>query len=440
LASVLLASTAWWSSPAQLAIAIARAGCEVAAIYPAKGHPLSKTKAVSTRFVYRPFRPWRSLLDAILASRPQAIIPCDDRAVVHLHQLYEASQRMGDAGTYVGNLIEHSLGPADSFSVVSSRDALWQAARAENILLPEMKVIGSLADLQDWCGSRPSPWVLKADGTWGGHGVKIVNTYHEASAVYEAARRPIKTAAMLKQMFVNRDPFWATSWWTRSRPTISVEDVIEGRPANCVAFCVNGQILALTTVEVICAQSATGPATVVQITENRQMSDTAARLVARLKLTGFYGFDFMIDDQDRQAYLIEMNPRAALPCHLRMDKGQDLIGALMSYVGSNHLRVPPDLERSRAFAYFPQAWHTRVPDDLLRKVHHDVPWGEPELVEELLKIPWPDRSFLARMSDRLGGNAFESRSRHSCVFAEAAANVQVQCECERARSMGAGMR
>jgi hypothetical protein len=191
-----------------------------------------------------------------------------------------------------------------------------------------------------------------------------------------------------------------------------------------VAFCRDGHILGLIAVEVVSAQSVTGPATVVRVIDNRQMSAAAEKLAARLKLSGFYGFDFMIADRDRQAFLIEMNPRTALPCHLRLGRGQDLIGALASDVGSNLQGIVTDYEKGRAFAYFPQAWHTRVPDDVMKKVHHDVPWNEPDLVNELLRVPWPDRSFSARALDRIRDNAFEDRSRDSCVFSDAAANLQ----------------
>lgn len=415
-----------------MAIAIARAGCDVAAVYPAKGHPLAKTNAVSRSFVYRPFRPLDSLLSAIAAYQPRMLVPCDDRAVVHLHELFAAAQTMGDVGPSIADLVERSLGAATSFRVVSSRFALWQAARAENIRVPEMNVIQSRADLADWCGRRPAPWILKADGSWGGHGVVIVNTPKEAAHAYESMRRPVTGPAVLKRMLVNRDPFWVGVWRANSNPTINIQDVIQGRPANCVAFCRDGRVLGLIAVEVVSAQSITGPATVVQVIENRQMSLAAESLAARLKLSGFYGFDFMISDRDRQAFLIEMNPRTALPCHLRLGRGQDLIGALASDIGSNVQGIAADFEGSRAFAYFPQAWHTRVPDDVMKRVHHDVPWDEPDLVKELLRIPWPDRSLLARALDRLRNNAFDDRSRQSCVFEEAAAHLRQANQAPRA--------
>lgn len=246
---------------------------------------------------------------------------------------------------------------------------------------------------------------------------------------------PLSTAAMLKRMLVNRDRFWVETWREHSRPELSAQEFIEGRPANCVAFCVKGQILALIAVEVVSAQSVTGPATVVQVVKNVQMSDTAQKLAAHLNLSGFYGFDFMIRDSDQRVFLVEMNPRTALPCHLRLDDGRDLVGALANHLGVATTPNPTLLSKSRAFAYFPQAWYSGVPGDLLRSVHHDVPWDEPKLVKDLVQIPWPDRGVLARASDRLRNKTFRQRSRQGAVFPTAAANLIREIKSESARSI-----
>ena len=112
------------------------------------------------------FQPLESLLEAVSQTRPEMIVPCDDRAVTHLHQLHAAATEMGEAGIWIKNLIEKSIGPPESFAVASSRFRLWQVAKAENVLVPEMKLLASLTDLDSWRRDRPLPWILKADGSW----------------------------------------------------------------------------------------------------------------------------------------------------------------------------------------------------------------------------------------------------------------------------------
>jgi hypothetical protein len=42
-------------------------------------------------------------------------------------------------------------------------------------------------------------------------------------------------------------------------------------------------------------------------------------------------------------------------------------------------------------AYFPQAWQSDSNCRWLEEGYHDVPWTEPELVRELVKIPQTNR-------------------------------------------------
>jgi hypothetical protein len=67
-------------------------------------------------------------------------------------------------------------------------------------------------------------------------------------------------------------------------------------------------------------------------------------------------------------------------------------------------------------AYFPQAWHWDPKSELLQKSYHDVPWEEPELVHELSRLPYPDRSILARIANVLQRKTFEHRAARGGVF------------------------
>jgi len=100
---ILLASTMPWASGARLAIGLSRVGCKISALCASKD-PLRKTSAVDQIFPYSGFRPLRSVTAAIEVSCPQVVVPCDDRAVHHLHELYKF--RPSDA---IAALIERSL-------------------------------------------------------------------------------------------------------------------------------------------------------------------------------------------------------------------------------------------------------------------------------------------------------------------------------------------
>ena len=118
----------------------------------------------------------------------------------------------------------------------------------------------------------------------------------------------------------------------------------------------------------------------------------AARKIARrLSLSGFFGLDFVIEEGTGAAYLIEMNPRCTPPCHLRLGIGRDMIGALSAQLTGKPLSEPVSITQNNLIAYFPQALLRN--SEFLSSSYHDVPEGEPELIEELLR-PWSDRRVL----------------------------------------------
>jgi thioesterase domain-containing protein len=349
-----------------------------------------------------------SLISAAEAVAPDIIIPCDDRAVDHLHQVY--ARCAGTPASNISSLIERSLGSPASFPVVSARFKLMKIAGEEGLRIAATKLARTVEDLRSWQTELPFPWVLKADGTWGGHGVRIASNRKEAERSFVEMSRPLGVTRFAKRLIVNRDPFWVESWWNRSRPVVTVQPYIAGRPANCAVACWEGKVLAGTAVEVMSAQGPTGSATIVRVVDNPEMMLAAERLAHRLGMSGFFGLDFMIEEGSGAPFLIEMNPRCTPLCNLQLGEGRDLIGALSAQISGKPIRVLPPVTQNDVIAYFPQSWHWDGKSKLLESSFHDVPWEEPELVRELLQLPWPDRSILARLSNRFRRMTFEERA------------------------------
>jgi hypothetical protein len=226
--------------------------------------------------------------------------------------------------------------------------------------------------------------------------------------------RPLQAIPTLKRLLVNRDAFWIDSWRRHETPAVTVQAFVKGFPANCVVFSVEGQVRAGIAVEVTSAQSSTGPATTVRLTSDPQMLHAAQTIAKRLELSGFHGFDFLIDEKTGIAQLIELNARCAMPSHLRVGPDRDLTGALYQELTGSKPRPVPPIQQPDV-AYFPQAWLSDPDNPLLRNGLHDVPWSEPALVRELMRLPWPDRSLLARWSDRLRNMDYEQRSARRLV-------------------------
>src|SRR6202158_624823 len=116
----------------------------------------------------------------------------------------------------------------------------------------------------------------------------------------------------------------------------------------------------------------------------------------------------MIEDRSGATYLIEMNPRCTPLSHLQLGKGRDMIEALGAQLSSRPLHEIPPVTQNNMIAYFPQARHCK--SEFLQSSFQDIPQGEPDLVEDLLR-PWPDRSFLYRIVSKVSGFATTVKER-----------------------------
>ena len=408
---VLLTDTDRWPAPTRLAIALADAGCNVFAVCRTPGHPLLKTRAVRRTCPYRGLRPLDSLVAAIDAVQPDLIVPCDDRGVQHLHELH-AQAPVGSLAA----LIERSLGAPESYPVVSSRYQLLRIASEEQIPVPRTLRIDSMQAAKNLFSTQSSPWVLKAEGTSGGRGVRFAESANQAEQSFLELTTPPGVVEILKRLALNRDRTWLLPRRHRHPPEVIGQVCIHGRPANCAVVSWQGRVLAGFAVEVLSSSGATGPAIVSRLVEGSLMLYAAERLAARLCLSGFFGLDFMIEERTGATYLIEMNPRCTPLCHLQLGPGRDLVGALWAQLAQQSYRPRAACVDHELIAYFPQAWTTK--SEFLDASFQDVPHQDPALCHELLN-PWSERSMFGRAVDHLSWIRGRSRLPAAHVFPEA---------------------
>jgi hypothetical protein len=347
---------------------------------------------------YRGLDSLGALKSAIVASRPDIIVPCDDGVVWQLHALHAQNPELRP-------LIEYSLGSPEMYATIRSRAGVLQAAAELGIRTPATAALASEDELGKWCNGSSA--VLKADGTWGGSGVEIAHSPGEALAAYRRLAKPQGAGVTWKRLLVNRDPFAVWSWRNREAPLVTIQQFIAGRPANTMLACWKGEVLSSVTVEVICAQGATGAATVVRLIRNPEIERASRLLAQRLMLSGFHGLDFILEEGTGTAYLIELNPRCTQLGHLRLPGQGDLVGALVAALRGENPRadgdailsdtILSDTVLSNTVAFFPQAFLGNPRNPYLRRGYHDVPWEEPGLFRELLRERWPDRQLLARI-------------------------------------------
>lgn len=411
---ILVTDTNRWPVVARLVIAFRKAGCETAVLCPTPDHPAQKLSGGGLIFSYDGFEPSQSLRKAIEAFNPDLIVPCCDRGVQHLHKLHAIARSEGNSSSKLAELIERSLGSPAGFEVVSSRIKLIEAADSEGILVPKTASIECDSDLAKWTAETEAPWVLKADGTWGGQGVAVASDTTTAKRFVQQFVKRAGVVNVLKRLLLNRDRDWALFDWKHSQRSVIAQTMIEGRPANCAVVCWQGRLLAGVAVEVVKASGATGPATVVQVVVGSEMMAAAEKLARRLEISGFFGLDFVIENKTGLVYLIEMNPRCTPPSPLPLGDGRDLVQALCTQLTGHPLLTGSGIEQN-VIAYFPLGVKSLESEKSTQtaSVYRDIPVSEPELVAALLH-PKSRRSIVGRLIDRV--HQKETRDLRSVAF------------------------
>jgi formate-dependent phosphoribosylglycinamide formyltransferase (GAR transformylase) len=229
------------------------------------------------------------------------------------------------------------------------------------------------------------PFVLKADGTSGGYGVRIVHTAEEAEAAFRTLHAPASSARAAKRALIDQDFTLLWPALLRTRPVVNAQVFVNGREATSAIACSQGRIIASLHFEVIRKQSSAGHAAVVRLVENAEMSAAAEKMVRKLNLSGLHGFDFMLENKTRIAYLIEMNPRATQVGHLTLGAARDIPAALRSMASGLPIQLAPKVTDGDLIALFPQEWIRDSNSEFLQSAYHDVPWDEPELIRHCVR-------------------------------------------------------
>lgn len=386
----LVLATQDWPLTAFLAMGLRRNGFVVEGLCPRR-HALRNTAAVDRCFLFSLARPVHSLLGAIRSSSPTILIPGDDQSIYAIYDLHARCLRGGFSDSAkIMRLIERSLGDPQAFSVGRSKAALIRLARANNIRIPETSEINHVDELVTYCEAKSPPFVLKQDGTYGGLGVIVASTKDRAIKAFSRLRTRAKINVGRQLLF--KGNIWpALAMFASPSPIISVQQYIEGRPANRAVLCWRGRVLAGTTVMTLEADPfPNGPATVVEFIRDPEIDSAVETLVLRLGLSGFCGFDFILDTRTGHPYLLELNPRATSAAWLGTKPRSDLSAALFRALAAEarSVVVMPSTDAEEVSgekaALFPQEWLRSETSAHLAATYHRVPWQDRQLVRYLI--------------------------------------------------------
>src|ERR1700733_11606799 len=307
---------------ARISIALACAGFHVAALT-RSGHPAREVRKILHHFVYDARSRSKSMVHAIDRWSPDLLVCTDDPAVRELQNLHK---RMASAGDKAGRRIS---------SATSRKSDFLALAELEGLLCPKTIVVPATRQFESAPAELTYPVVVKADHSDGARCVRVVNKVADLRSVVWELQTPSSWRG--RRLFGALLGSEALSPLMLSlRRTISLQEYIVGRPGNRAVICWEGKVLAGISVEAVEVTYEHGPASVIRLIDHSEMTAACERMVKRLPLSGFVGFDFIVDSANR-AWLLEMNPRVTPTCHLGLADGTNLAGALYTQMQ----RQPP---------------------------------------------------------------------------------------------------
>jgi hypothetical protein len=369
---VLLIATMPWMFAARLASALRHAGFHVEAVCQ-QGHPLRDLRNPVRIHGLGWVREGASIEKAIDRASPDLVLPCDDMAVMILHQLHRCNRF-----AKVSTLIERSLGDPANFTITATRSAQVALARSMGLLVPQS---------QPFMGRRlfgvpeqlKYPCVLKRDRTWSGIGTAVVHRMEEFDKAWSWISGWTRGLRIGRAALRNKRPRIFLDWLTARSVTTEIQEFVSGSPANRAVLCQAGKVLSGLSVRAVRTASPTGPASVVRVIDHAEMTETVDAMVRRLGLSGFCGFDFVIDPAGR-AYLLELNPRATPISHLALEGGTHLPASLYRGItGRDPVSTPTEI-RGELIALFPTEWQRNRASVFLSEAHHDLPENETALL------------------------------------------------------------
>jgi glutathione synthase/RimK-type ligase-like ATP-grasp enzyme len=382
---LLVVSSNKWSTAGQVASALVLAGFQVAVVCPIDS-PVYKLKKLHARFPYRSWIPSASIKIAIAAWSPDILVVADDAAAQSLRSIYVEASKNNSApdSNKLIELFEFSFGSAHSFLLAQSKSEILSLAASLRIACPKSSVLTD--DGYGFAAKEAGiifPLIVKTDDAWGGKGVRVVNDRSEFRAAITELSLPYNLPAGLKRVL--RELRTKLLRWTIAQPRkISVQQYVAGRPCTRAVVCWKGKVLAGITVDVLATLYEFGPATIVKVIDHPEVTAAAEKLVAKLGLSGFLGFDFILDAADN-SWFLEMNPRTTPIC-IFCTQYDDLAGSLFFQIAGIEPKAASCLVDRDAFTLFPH--ETRQMLQLMPNLPSEkgAPDDEPEYVR-LYRVP-----------------------------------------------------
>jgi len=314
--------------------------------------------------------------------QPTLVVPLDDIAAWLLRSLATKSS----VSQLLRDLLVNSFGSPSGYKAVVSRRELMDVASRLGVRKPYHLQADAVTDFPAVPENWDLPLFLKTEHSCGGDGVTMVPDTAELRKQLQA-----KLSVGLRRRFIGQVKRFLCAmagFHLGSENSILIQSCARGIPAFRTVAAWNGQVIAGVSFAAECVHpEPTGASTVVRLVNNREMDEIAVVMTAALGCSGFVSYDFMIDEEEDRAALIEMNPRCVGSCHLGKLFGHDVCGALVAFLTGAAIPELPAPSGTKLVALFPKELERDPSSCYLHasEAIHDVPRGEPALIATYLR-------------------------------------------------------
>ncbi len=378
---ILIIATTHWVSTGRLAMALNSMGCRVELMAP-DGHPALVTEAIEAHHGYWPMMPLAGLRRALGASRPDLLLLADELSFLLVEELSRWAQATNSGEAEVTlNLLRRSFGNLECLPLTRSRIALLTAAETAGVSIPLTTPVREPADLRRVAQEMPGPWMLKADSTWGGFGVRKVDRPDRLVSTWKRLQQPLSFSQSVKRGWEGKEWGHLHLWLRGTNREVIAQSFVQGRERTGMTVCSGGRLLAAVCLQVEEIGYANGPASKLRVVEDAAMLEAMRRVTGATGISGFCGFDFMLDANTGEPHLLELNMRPTQLAHLPLGDSRDLCATLLrELLGLREVKDRPTPASGGLIATFPQHIQNDPSGARLGDAFHDVPWGIPPLV------------------------------------------------------------
>jgi ATP-grasp domain len=360
------------------------------AVMSPRGHYCTKARAVARHF---PLPKLPSVwLEALFVRRriesavrdwcPRLVLPLDDVVAWLLRSLAVDPT----VSPLLRDLLVRSFGSPNGYAAAVNRWDFMEVAAQIGVHKPRHWQASKLAGGDAVPEEADFPLFIKTEHTCGGDGVTIARNAAQLGRELKSRSSPglkRQLSSWAKHFLCSMAGFRG-----RSEADVLIQSSAPGVPAFRTVAAWNGRVIAgVSFAAERIHPEPTGASTVVRLVENREMDDIAAAITAALGCSGFVSYDFMLDEEQGRAALIEMNPRCVGSCHLGGLFGHDICGTLVAELSGSPAPSPPGLSTKKLVALFPKELERDPSSQYLHSsdVIHDVPRDDPALIAAYLR-------------------------------------------------------